>query len=138
MTEPDPVRGLVGVTAVLRHAGLPVTTFRMPDQRVAACSVLRGPLAPEGGEDDFFRDRAEDTGRRLRLLTVRDPDAGEHDGAGGAVVRDFSPALVQSPLHGEIGRVQLLGPVQREHPVDHASHLRELTGIRSSHPRRNA
>jgi uncharacterized protein with von Willebrand factor type A (vWA) domain len=28
-TEPDPVRGLVGFTAVLRHAGLPVTTERV-------------------------------------------------------------------------------------------------------------
>ena len=26
---PDPVRGLVGFTAVLRHAGLPVTTERV-------------------------------------------------------------------------------------------------------------
>ena len=29
-------------------AGLPVTGFRMPDQRVAACAVLGGPLAPRG------------------------------------------------------------------------------------------
>ncbi|SDX76204.1 phospho-glucose isomerase C-terminal SIS domain-containing protein [Geodermatophilus africanus] len=74
-------------------AGLPVTTFRMPDQRVAACAVLRGPLAPEGGEDDFFRDRAEDAGRRLRLLTVRDADAGEHDGAGEREPRSAREAL---------------------------------------------
>ena len=52
-------------------AGLPATGFRLPDQRVAACAVLGGPLAP-GDEDDFFRDRADDTGRRLRLLTIRD------------------------------------------------------------------
>jgi hypothetical protein len=56
-------------------AGLPVPTFRMPDQRVAACAVLGGPLAAGDGEDDFFRDRADDAGRRLRLLTVRDPEA---------------------------------------------------------------
>jgi hypothetical protein len=62
-------------------AGLPVTGFRLPDQRVAARTVLAGPLAPEAGADDFFRDRADDTGRRLRLLTIRDADAGEHDGA---------------------------------------------------------
>jgi hypothetical protein len=61
-------------------AGLPVTTFRLPDQRVAARTVLAGPLAPEGAQDDFFRDRADDPGRRLRLLTIRDTDAGEHDG----------------------------------------------------------
>ena len=60
-------------------AGLPVASFRLPDQRVAVRTVLAGPLAPEAGEDDFFRDRADDTGRRLRLLTVRDADAGEHD-----------------------------------------------------------
>jgi hypothetical protein len=61
-------------------AGLPVTSFRLPDQRVAARTVLAGPLAPEGGQDDFFRDRVDDAGRRLRLLTIRDADAGEDDG----------------------------------------------------------
>jgi hypothetical protein len=61
-------------------AGLPVTTFRLPDQRVAARTVLAGPLAPEGGQNAFFRDRVDDAGRRLRLLTIRDSDAGEHDG----------------------------------------------------------
>jgi hypothetical protein len=61
-------------------AGLPVSTFRLPDQRVAARTVLAGPLAPGAGQDDFFRDRLDDTGRRLRLLTIRDTDAGEHDG----------------------------------------------------------
>jgi hypothetical protein len=61
-------------------AGLPVTSFRLPDQRVAARTVLAGPLAPAGGQDDFFRDRLDDAGRRLRLLTIRDTDAGEHDG----------------------------------------------------------
>jgi hypothetical protein len=61
-------------------AGLPVAGFRLPDQRVAARTVLAGPLAPRSGEDDFFRDREEDSGRRLRLLTIRDTDAGGHDG----------------------------------------------------------
>jgi hypothetical protein len=60
-------------------AGLPVAGFRLPDQRVAACAVLGGPLAPHD-EDDFFRDRADDGGRRLRLLTIRDPDAGTDGG----------------------------------------------------------
>ena len=62
-------------------AGLPVSGFRLPDQRVAACAVLRGPLAPSDGADDFFRDRADDTGRRLRLLTIRDTDAGALESA---------------------------------------------------------
>src|SRR3954464_15368292 len=52
-------------------AGLPVSSFRLPDQRVAACSVLGGPIAPRDG-DDFFRDRAAEESRRLRLLTIRD------------------------------------------------------------------
>ena len=30
-------------------AGLPATGFRLPDQRVAACAVLGGPLAPRDG-----------------------------------------------------------------------------------------
>ncbi|SFD95483.1 SIS domain-containing protein [Blastococcus tunisiensis] len=62
-------------------AGLPAAGFRLPDQRVAALAVLGGPLAPRG-EDDFFRDRADDPGRRLRLLTIRDAAAGGDDGAG--------------------------------------------------------
>ncbi|NYJ04604.1 SIS domain-containing protein [Petropleomorpha daqingensis] len=62
-------------------AGLPVASFRLPDQRVAAEAVLGGPLTASDGADDFFRDRAEDTGRRLRLLTIRDTDAGAADAA---------------------------------------------------------
>jgi hypothetical protein len=60
-------------------AGLPVPAFRLPDQRVAARTVLAGPLAPPA-QDDFFRDRAADSARRLRLLTVRDSEAGGSDG----------------------------------------------------------
>jgi hypothetical protein len=73
-------------------AGLPVTGFRLPDQRVAACAVLGGPLAPRD-EDDFFRDRADDEGRRLRLLTIRDTDAGEQDGAGEREPRSAAEAM---------------------------------------------
>ncbi len=75
-------------------AGLPASTFRLPDQRVAACSVLGGPLAPRDG-DDFFRDRADDEGRRLRLLTIRDPDAGGMDGAGEREPRSAAEAMEQ-------------------------------------------
>jgi hypothetical protein len=63
-------------------AGLPVSSFRLPDQRVAARSVLSGPLAPRDGADDFFRDRADDEGRRLRLLTISDSEGVPDDGAG--------------------------------------------------------
>ena len=73
-------------------SGLPVTGFRMPDQRVAACAVLGGPLAPRA-DDDFFRDRADDVGRRLRLLTVRDADAGAMDDAGEREPRSASEAM---------------------------------------------
>jgi hypothetical protein len=76
-------------------AGLPVAGFRLPDQRVAACAVLGGPLAPRDGADDFFRDRAVDEGRRLRLLTIRDTDAGEHDGAGEREPRSAAEAMSQ-------------------------------------------
>jgi hypothetical protein len=75
-------------------AGLPVTSFRMPDHRVAACAVLGGPLAPRA-DDDFFRDRADDAGRRLRLLTVRDPEAGALDGAGEREPRSAEEAVEQ-------------------------------------------
>jgi hypothetical protein len=74
-------------------AGLPVSGFRLPDQRVAACAVLGGPLAPRDGADDFFRDRADGAERRLRLLTIRDTDAGEHDGAGEREPRSAAEAM---------------------------------------------
>ncbi|WP_040338410.1 SIS domain-containing protein [Candidatus Blastococcus massiliensis] len=73
-------------------AGLPATGFRLPDQRVAACAVLGGPLAPQDA-DDFFRDRADDVGRRLRLLTIRDAAAGGHDGAGEREPRSAGEAM---------------------------------------------
>jgi hypothetical protein len=76
-------------------AGLPVSGFRLPDQRVAACAVLGGPLAPRDGADDFFRDRAHDEGRRLRLLTIRDTDAGEHDGAEEREPRSATEAMTE-------------------------------------------
>jgi hypothetical protein len=75
-------------------AGLPVAAFRLPDQRVAACSVLGGPLTSRA-DDDFFRDREADSGRRLRLLTIRDTDAGTHDGAGEREPRSASEAMDQ-------------------------------------------
>ncbi|MGY1623480.1 SIS domain-containing protein [Geodermatophilus sp. SYSU D00965] len=97
-------------------AGLPVTTFRMPDQRVAACAVLGGPLAPQGGEDDFFRDRAEDTGRRLRLLTVRDTHAGEHDGAGEREPRSAAEALQEALRTAASSNVPVSGLAEHGEP----------------------
>ncbi|MGY1835169.1 SIS domain-containing protein [Blastococcus sp. SYSU DS0510] len=76
-------------------AGLPATEFRLPDQRVAACAVLGGPLAPQDAADDFFRDRADDTGRRLRLLTIRDSEAGGQDDAGEREPRSAGEAMQQ-------------------------------------------
>jgi hypothetical protein len=97
-------------------AGLPVTTFRMPDQRVAACAVLRGPLAPADGEDDFFRDRADDPGRRLRLLTVRDSDAGEHDGAGEREPRSAQEALAEALRSAAAANVPVSGLAEHGEP----------------------
>jgi hypothetical protein len=74
-------------------AGLAAPTFRLPDQRVALTAVLRGPLAPSGEQDDFFRDRAEDAGRRLRLITVRDAEAGGPDGSGEREPRSAAEAM---------------------------------------------
>ncbi|SCX51890.1 phospho-glucose isomerase C-terminal SIS domain-containing protein [Klenkia marina] len=75
-------------------AGLPAAAYRLPEQRAAACTVLGGPLAPVDG-DDFFRDRADDTGRRLRLLTVRDEAAGADDGPAERDPRSAADALRQ-------------------------------------------
>jgi hypothetical protein len=77
-------------------AGLPASGFRLPDQRVAVCAVLGGPLAPRDGADDFFRDRADDAGRRLRLLTIRDSDAGGDDGAGEREPRSAAEAMEET------------------------------------------
>jgi hypothetical protein len=73
-------------------AGLPASAFRLPDQRVAAGAVLGGPLAPRDA-DDFFRDRADDGGRRLRLLTIRDTDAEGQDGAAEREPRSAAAAM---------------------------------------------
>ncbi|MGY1708253.1 SIS domain-containing protein [Geodermatophilus sp. SYSU D00758] len=97
-------------------AGLPATTFRMPDQRVAACAVLRGPLAPRDGADDFFRDRAEDTDRRLRLLTVRDTDGGEHDGAGEREPRSAREALLEALHTAQSANVPVSGLAEHGEP----------------------
>ncbi|HEX2072962.1 MAG TPA: SIS domain-containing protein [Geodermatophilus sp.] len=96
-------------------AGLPVTGFRLPDQRVAACAVLSGPLAPRDS-GDFFRDRAEDTGRRLRLLTVRDIDAGEHDGAGEREPRSAREAMHEVLRSAAASNVPVSGLAEHGEP----------------------
>ena len=61
---------------------------------MAACAVLSGPLAPRDA-DDFFRDREDDAGRRMRLLTIRDTVAGERDRAGEREPRSAAGAMDQ-------------------------------------------
>ncbi|RZU33009.1 SIS domain-containing protein [Blastococcus saxobsidens] len=97
-------------------AGLPVTEFRLPDQRVAACAVLGGPLAPRDG-GDFFRDRSDDEGRRLRLLTIRDPEAGGHDGAGEREPRSADEALQQVLRTAATHNVPVSGLAEHGDPV---------------------
>ncbi|RBY89812.1 SIS domain-containing protein [Blastococcus sp. TF02A-26] len=100
-------------------AGLPVTTFRLPDQRVAARAVLGGPLAPHAGEDDFFRDRAEDAGRRLRLLTIRDTDAGDHDGHGEREPRSAAEAMHEVLRTAATANVPVSGLAEHGEPERH-------------------
>ncbi|MGY1813451.1 SIS domain-containing protein [Blastococcus sp. SYSU D00820] len=97
-------------------AGLPVTTFRLPDQRVAARAVLRGPLAPQDGADDFFRDRAEESGRRLRLLTIRDTDAGDHDGHGEREPRSAGEAMSELLRTAAAANVPVSGLAEHGEP----------------------
>ncbi|TFV53619.1 SIS domain-containing protein [Blastococcus sp. TF02A_35] len=99
-------------------AGLPATGFRLPDQRVAACTVLSGPLAPRE-EDDFFRDRADDTGRRLRLLTIRDPEAGGHDGAGEREPRSAAEAMEQVLRTAAAHNIPVSGLAEHGEPGRH-------------------
>jgi hypothetical protein len=100
-------------------AGLPAATFRLPDQRVAACAVLAGPLAPRA-DDDFFRDRADDPGRRLRLLTVRDAEAGDHDGAGEREPRSAVEAVEQVLGTAAAHNVPVSGLAEHGDPLRHA------------------
>jgi Bacterial phospho-glucose isomerase C-terminal SIS domain len=96
-------------------AGLPTSGFRLPDQRVAACAVLGGPLAPRDA-DDFFRDRAEDEGRRLRLLTIRDTDAAHHDGAGEREPRSAQEAMAEVLRTAVAGNVPVSGLAEHGDP----------------------
>lgn len=97
-------------------AGLPAATFRLPDQRVAACAVLGGPLAPQD-EDDFFRDRADDAGRRLRLLTIRDTEAGEQDDAGEREPRSAAEAMQETLRTAAAHGVPVSGLAEHGDPV---------------------
>jgi hypothetical protein len=101
-------------------AGLPVTTFRMPDQRVAACAVLGGPLAASDGDDDFFRDRAEDTSRRLRLLTVRDPEAAAQESAGEREPRSSAEAMGEALRTAAAHNVPISGLAEHGDPDRYA------------------
>jgi hypothetical protein len=100
-------------------AGLPAAGFRLPDQRVAACAVLGGPLAPDA-EDDFFRDRADDTGRRLRLLTVRDTDAGSVDGAEEREPRSAAEAMQETLRTAAAHNVPVSGLAEHGEPERYA------------------
>ncbi len=100
-------------------AGLPATTFRLPDQRVAASAVLRGPLAPSE-TDDFFRDRSGDEGRRLRLLTIRDTDAGEHDGAGEREPRSAGEAMQEALRIATNTNIPVSGLAEHGDPLRYA------------------
>ena len=117
-------------------AGLPVTGFRLPDQRVAACAVLGGPLAPRA-DDDFFRDRADDAGRRLRLLTIRDPDAGALDGAGEREPRSAAEADGAGAAHrgGPRHPGQRPGRARRPRPVRPPPAAGPAAGRRGLHRR---
>jgi hypothetical protein len=97
-------------------AGLPVAGFRLPDQRVALAAVLSGPLAPAGAQDDFFRDRAEDTGRRLRLLTIRDAEAGGLDGAGEREPRSAGEAMEEALRVAAAGNIPVSGLAEHGEP----------------------
>jgi hypothetical protein len=100
-------------------AGLPVTTFRLPDQRVAARTVLAGPLAPAPGEDDFFRDREADSGRRLRLLTIRDGDAGDSEGHGEREPRSAAEAMQEVLRTATAHNVPISGLADHGEPERH-------------------
>ena len=100
-------------------AGLPASGFRLPDQRVAACAVLGGPLAPREA-DDFFRDRADDEGRRLRLLTIRDTDAGGDDGGEEREPRSASAAMEEVLRRAAAANIPVSGLAEHGDPGRYA------------------
>lgn len=95
-------------------AGLPVTSFRLPDQRVAACAVLGGPLVARE-DDDFFRDRTGDAARRLRLITIRDPGVGEA-GSGEREPRSAAAAMQEALRTAAAGNVPVSGLAEHGDP----------------------
>jgi Bacterial phospho-glucose isomerase C-terminal SIS domain len=97
-------------------AGLPVSSFRLPDQRVALGAVLAGPLAPRAA-GDFFRDRADDEGRRLRLLTIRDTDGGAHDGEGEREPRSAAEAMQEALRTAAAHNVPVSGLAEHGDPA---------------------
>jgi hypothetical protein len=99
--------------------GLPASTFRLPDQRVAACSVLAGLLAPND-TDDFFRDREGDEGRRLRLITIRDTDAGEADAAGEREPRSAGEAMQETLRTAALHNVPVSALAEHGDPARYA------------------
>ncbi|PRY51849.1 phosphoglucose isomerase-like protein [Geodermatophilus tzadiensis] len=99
-------------------AGLPASGYRLPDQRVAARAVLGGPLAPRDG-DDFFRDRTDDEGRRLRLLTIRDTDAASHDGGGEREPRSAAEAMAEVLRTATAHNVPVSGLAEHGEPDRH-------------------
>ncbi|SFO93626.1 phospho-glucose isomerase C-terminal SIS domain-containing protein [Geodermatophilus dictyosporus] len=96
-------------------AGLPASGYRLPDQRVAARAVLGGPLAPRDA-DDFFRDRTDDEGRRLRLLTIRDTDAAHHDGGGEREPRSAAEAMAEVLRTAAANNVPVSGLAEHGEP----------------------
>ncbi|HEU5006348.1 MAG TPA: SIS domain-containing protein [Jatrophihabitantaceae bacterium] len=74
--------------ALQLYAGVPAVAVSLPDGIARAGAVLRGAGPSPAGEDDFFRDRIEESGReRARLLvvgddgTADDPELGPRSGA---------------------------------------------------------
>jgi hypothetical protein len=97
-------------------AGLPVSSYRLPDQRVALGAVLAGPLAPRDA-GDFFSDRADDEGRRLRLLTIRDTDGGAHDGEGEREPRSAAEAMQEALRTAAAHNVPVSGLAEHGDPA---------------------
>lgn len=69
------VAGLVG-SALARHAGVPSVPLVLPGQAEEAAAYLTGPFAPTAAQRDPFRDRADEAGPALRMVTISDGSTG--------------------------------------------------------------
>ncbi len=78
---------------IQRQTGAPAFAAELPAEIENVGALLRGPDTAETGGDDFFRDRVDDPGERMRLVLLGD-DETDLPGVG---PRDWADESLQAP-----------------------------------------